>query len=392
MSANNHPSSKRRAPRVPVRSGSREKRLATTGCVGALLALLTTMATGFAPLDDASLEYLHASRIVSPSRDAPARLSPGAVLECLVRLRLPLTPPPGVQQPRANEGWQVALVKRDLFDLSGQQSSAEYPHPVMRLRPVKGDLYRLYVELFPWLLWGEYDLLISGPGFSARREHALFIGDRGGESAGAVPVARPLGGRALEVLNPGPGAEAWSLDLLVPADIPGIAATRDRRPLALGQVALASVDGRRGWDRVLAYPLSLQAAEQGNASKTILAWSTVPERPCAASISWPNAGQHRETMAWRDLALAADRPPVAVIWRFGEDRWGVGEAVRHRWLLSNRAQVDAFAFDANGRLCEAHSTAQLNPLESASGCRCAAIGWQGRGGKSPAVRAFFLFR
>ena len=78
--------------------------------------------------------------IVLPDKRAPAERVTD-LLEVQVRLRLPLTPPPGVQQPAALKGWRVILARRDILTPRGERTAARYALPVMRLRPMgSGDL------------------------------------------------------------------------------------------------------------------------------------------------------------------------------------------------------------------------------------------------------------
>jgi hypothetical protein len=315
-------------------------------------------------------------------------VAPGGVLEILVKLRLPLTPPPGVQQPKANEGWRVTLVKRDVLTLSGEPTTASYEHPLMRLRPVKRDVYRLFVELYPWLLEGAYDLEVVGPGFHASRPGALRVG--GASTAVPPPVVRAVGHRTLAVENSSPGPRRAHFNLLLPGDVAGIAVTRDGAPIFPGRVVLASVRGNsEKRDRVLSFSIEMRGAKGEASSNTVIKWTTTPARPCDAVISWLDADRRRETMAWRDLALNAKTPPTTVIWDFGDGRWGEGQKVRYRWLLTSRAEVTAWVFDRSGGMCEVHSAAELSALDAAAGCGCRLPAQ--KSDVAPFIGAIFLF-
>ncbi len=311
--------------------------------------------------------------ILTPGETAPAAPG-GGLLQVDIRLRLPLTPPPGVQQPAALEGWRVVLERRDLLTPDGARHAARYELPVMRLRPAgSGEVYRLSVELVPWLLPGRYDLIVEGPGFSDLAEGAVIVGP----AATASPEIGIAGraGMSFALSNPSPRPVEFALHLALPDELPGIslrAGGAEQAPTAASFLSMTKRSGGQG--RVLVYDLRIPGREGDTDGLLPVALTKRAAATCASEIVWTKADEPRETMAWRDLSWRAPRPPVTVIWRFGDGRWGVGRKVRHRWLLQNEATVSAVSIDELGRTCDATSRYRLNPLTRGSGCSCAVIG------------------
>lgn len=334
--------------------------------------------------EHASVSSSAEHRILSPTAASPALVSGEGVIEIQVRLLLPLTPPPGVQQPKANKGWRVTLILPDAYTLDGRRVACRYEHKVMRLRPVEHDVYRLTVEVMPWLVAGRYDVQVTGPGFFSMRPAALIIGEASSNPGTRVLSVAAIGSNVLEISN-----SASSLDTVkirLNDDFPGIAVrSPEGEAVPPTDAAFASYSEKHGpRGTLLSYPVALPSPPRPVRWR----WIRANPRTCGGRIEWREDDEAADTMDWRDLTYLPASSVEKVIWRFGDGRWGVGERIRHRWLLSNEATVTATDFDAQGHRCATTVKKNLNTLRQGIGCTCEAP--SAHGGKSPLWGLFFL--
>ncbi len=101
--------------------------------------------------------------MVYPRPGLPAVAWPGARIVTRVRVAAPLTPPPGIQQPRALYGWTAEL--RGHADLVAQGAEWRYR---LRVRDVRPDaqaslIYRATISIPPFAAPGVYTLVLSAP-------------------------------------------------------------------------------------------------------------------------------------------------------------------------------------------------------------------------------------
>jgi hypothetical protein len=317
-----------------------------------------------------------AASIIAPSGGNPFELKADQTLSVDVRLRLPLTPPPGVQQPAAVEGWRVLLQRGDLVGLDGKTELARYEFPVMRLRPAGTEgVYRITVEVAPWLLPGRYDVSVEGPGVASFAPQVVIV-PGGGQALETIDVDTiSCNKTTFKVRNWSPKGAEQTLNLAVPESLAGIALFVDEKPVLPETAAFSSLSGGvLGKGRILSFRLDIPAAQGEQPGIATVRWQKKGSSACEGDIVWPGADEVEETMAWRNLAWRSKHRPLAVVWYFGDRRWGAGPEVRHRWLVQNEARVVAAAIDEFGRTCNAHSSLSLNPLKRAGGCGCTAIG------------------
>jgi len=120
--------------------------------------------------------------LVYPRPGLPALVPAGQTLIARVRLPAPLTPPPGVQQPRALTGWRAELAGHAL-PLDAAMTDAEaagvqrHLLEVVDVRPDGAStlLYRAAIPIPAWLAPGSYDLLLWAPGGSGRAPSAVRV-------------------------------------------------------------------------------------------------------------------------------------------------------------------------------------------------------------------------
>lgn len=351
------------------------------GRVIAVTAGLTIGAAVFAiaPCPADTNEQAAALGILSPTVGAPVVVGDADILEARIQLRLPLTPPPGVQNPAAVAGWTVTLERHDLITPTGERTRAAYTFPIMRLRPVDAeDVYRITVELVPWLPAGRYDLAITGPGFRAIAPGAVWFDAPPRAIPSAVEIVPQETGFA--VLNKTSRKRSHTLLLALTKKTSGVHLFVDGKRQRPDSASFSSIENNHpGAGRVLSFSLVLPPTTEGGTSgRRDVRVVPIDATPCGGTIVWPDTEKVAGAIAWRNLRWSSDTssdpPPVAVIWDFGDRRWGIGRSVRHRWLLQNEVAVNGFAIDEFGRTCHATSRYQLNTLKSGRGCSCTAIG------------------
>ena len=158
----------------------RTRRVAAAARLSALLVALTF--AGRARADDwlASLPACSSAparsdlpprfELVYPRPGLPALVSAGEALITRVRVPSPLTPPPGVQQPRALLGWRAELAGHALpLDAAVTDELAaraqRYVLEVIDVRPDGAStlLYPAAIPIPAWIAPGTYDLALWAP-------------------------------------------------------------------------------------------------------------------------------------------------------------------------------------------------------------------------------------
>jgi len=129
------------------------------------------------------------AELLYPQAGLAAYANPGQPLVLRVKVPAPLTPPPGVQQERALRGWLFELVDEDAIAVGGARH-----HYRLRVEDVRPDgqstlVYRVTVQLPPWLAPGTYDVRLRAPGSEDIRVRA---GVRIGAGAPRLGTLREL--------------------------------------------------------------------------------------------------------------------------------------------------------------------------------------------------------
>jgi hypothetical protein len=119
--------------------------------------------------------------IVYPRAGLPALVAAGERLIARVYVPSPLTPPPGVQQPRALTDWGAALVGHAVPAAGGTSpapsSVHRYPLEVVDVRPDGAStlLYRASIPIPAWAAPGTYDLELRAPGGEGRARSTVRV-------------------------------------------------------------------------------------------------------------------------------------------------------------------------------------------------------------------------
>ena len=131
--------------------------------------------------------------LVYPRPGLPALVEAGDTLIARVRLPSPLTPPPGVQQPRALAGWHAALIGHALAWPAQAELEQRHSLEVTNVRPDETSslVYRASLVVPAWVAPGTYDLELAAPGGSDRA-----IGQVGGDREAGGVAAGVGSGRA----------------------------------------------------------------------------------------------------------------------------------------------------------------------------------------------------
>ena len=295
--------------------------------------------------------------MITPTKANPVHVNDTNTIDIKVRLLLPLTPPPGVQQPAANKGWRATLSRSDFVNINGETETIRYTFPILRLRPDKDDVYRIVIETPPWLVDGLYDLTVHGPGFDAASPRAV----RKGNQNLSIPKVTDISTVLIAEETPHPVL----VPLVIPKAVWGVRVMHRQsklKPHAIVPARLPDTGSRVAFFKLDAGPtrsLRIEALKKTG--------------DCDTSFEWQTLGPN-ETLAWRNLAVKSSDSLVNTIWDFGDGRQGTGALVRHRFLLHNRAKVTVRTYNADGVTCVSQQELALNPLKMSGGCGCMLVG------------------
>jgi hypothetical protein len=115
--------------------------------------------------------------VLYPRRGLPALVHGGERLVARVRLPVALTPPPGVQQPRALQGWRAELVGHALPWPPSASVEQRHALDVVDVRPDASSslVYRASIAIPAWVAPGSYDLALWAPGGAGRVVNSLRV-------------------------------------------------------------------------------------------------------------------------------------------------------------------------------------------------------------------------
>ena len=343
-------------------AGSKKSLSPTAVIVGMTLCLTSA---GLCSATEAAA--VHLDTIISPGGDTPTSIAPDNTFEVHLVLRLPLTPPPGVQQFAANKGWHVTLSRDDFSDHQGRPARLRYTFPIMRLRPFEKNAYRITVETAPWIPDGLYDLTVTGPGFHGEAKKSIRKGAStpDGNKSQVTPLSVDGG-----VDKPLPGGDRFLTGIVIPGSTPGVRLSRNGTPIPLTNVVPATLPDTGA--RLVMFEIERESLHSPPHTLPF-ALETVKAAPCNIDIDGESAGPNR-ALEWRMLTLSSPTPALSVIWQFGDGRFGEGNAVRHRFLLPNTATVTVNVYDQIARRCTLKKRIELNTIRKTTGCGCFLVG------------------
>ncbi|MFO8073965.1 MAG: hypothetical protein R6V85_19045 [Polyangia bacterium] len=329
---------------------------------GALLALA---------LLAASVESLaeRVDRIVSPGPEHPLEVAPGRAFSAVLRMRLPLTPPPGVQQSRAWNGWSAVLTREAAAAFSGAERRLEYQLRLVRVRPRGSGMYRAVLVPPAWIAEGRYDLEIRAPGFGSRAPRSVIVSrlrQRSARCVETLPLTRTGPGRFEIGKRPG----ACVLEIAIPADAAGVSVELGKRTIEPELVAWCAVprSAKGSRDRVL------QFFGEGIQGGSLTIERVEEARGGGCCIVWAGAEHGAGGIEQLEGVYRRDGESVSIAWDLGDGCWAAGERVRHRWMLDRGARVTATGFDRFGRSCTAVTRAPSGSRPERGGCGCEVAG------------------
>ena|GEM_PF-6301304 len=306
--------------------------------------------------------------LVSPSSEQPARTEPGGIFSLVVNSATALTPPPGIQEPRAHRAFAVWACA-DGIPLAAPARLC-FPLAVEDLRPLASHSlsYRVDVALPQWVAPGRYDLGVRFPGGSAHVPGGLQVGPERSAGCQATWAPEPVPALAGTVTAPCALVArvhlGGSAGLAEPGDTSGYPMPTERGEFGDGVVLLVPL--RAGESR------SLRRAPDG-------------QGPAMDIEATPRPGRSESV----ELTARGARAGAQVFWRLSAWQGARGPTASARYRGTSRAgQASAAAIGADGAL----QRAQLDltrltkaPRNTALGCR---VG-DGRG-DWPAAGLLFL--
>lgn len=125
-----------------------------------------------------TVRALPPSGILWPTDNRPAQVAPGETLVIEVRMNLPLTPPPGVQQDKVWQKWNVTLFRDADIGLGGASPELLYRARIIRVRPADTSFgYLFTVQMNPWMAPGRYDLELASEGLRLLSRLSVVVGE-----------------------------------------------------------------------------------------------------------------------------------------------------------------------------------------------------------------------
>lgn len=311
--------------------------------------------------------------IVSPVPDQPVEVAPGRAFFAVMRMRLPLTPPPGVQQPRAWKGWSAVLARETAAALSGAERRLEYPLRLVRVRPRESGTYRVVLVPPAWMAEGRYDLEIRAPGFAGRTQRSVIVSSSRPKSplcAETIPLTRAGPGRFEIGRRPG----ACLLEIAIPADVAGVSLELEEQSIAPDLVAWCAAPGAEEAPRCRV----LQFFDERLRGGTLTVERVEEPHGVKCGIDWAGAKGGAGGIEQLEAVYRSDGESVSIAWNLGDGCWAAGERVSHRWMLERGARVTATGFDRFGRFCTAATRAPVESRPGRGGCGCQLTGASSR--------------
>jgi hypothetical protein len=387
-----------------------------------------------------------AAQLIYPRPGLPAVVAAGETLIVRARVPLPLTPPPGVQQPRALEGFEAELI--------GHALPLGAPAPVQRMALELIDVrpegpsslrYRLSFPIPAWTAPGTYDLVLRAKGAGMRADSLVRVVGQDASSrdilAAAAPVlqtdglvaALRIGGDRLWVIG---SCEAPYLPFeaevasVLRAERRQRVADPERAGLKPAPTPEASAVGagyqpalltpiKEGWELNAPGPLELSLlfpatagspglrAERGTLRFHPAADLTTVPPALIARWSLPAAGRarllrvaapplHAQLQALPDPVLGdqpvrvsgrADRALAALALRFDHLHTAYGlQPVAHRYRALGKHRVSALAIAVDGTAVALQTEVTVRTVRASGGPGCMLAGPVGGTGTAPALR------
>jgi hypothetical protein len=285
------------------------------------------------------LPHAKVSRILSPESLHPVKIKAGDAVPAVVILPFDLTPPPGVQRPRAWKKWSLFLYRTVDAVRYAHSGRVRYRARIMRIRPSNSDnQYIIYFKTLPWMPVGMYTIRLNGPGFVY-------------ESAGSVSIGSDVYSGDKEVL----------LEVVAGGRKTGVAATAGGKRLKLLNAVFADSESKGdSRDRLLQFAINKD-------DKSSVKFRDIP--PVSLEVAVKTAETHiKGPLDWQTLYVQCSDRCVSAVWDFKDGDSGFGQKVSHRWMFSKKLEADVTVFDVSGVPHSASVSYSLARV--AEGCQC----------------------
>lgn len=310
--------------------------------------------------------------LLAPREDAPARVAPGGRWFLHVRTGTGLTPPPGLQEPRAHRGFGVRLCARGLP--LGAEAYSCFALPVRDVRPVDSHslVYRVEVPLPAWVAPWVYDVGLRFPGGSDEAAAALIVepsaSGRAGTGGAAEGEGAALAARGRHVLDPERAglfeALGSSFRLRAPAGVHPAYFRVHLGPGAGVEAPGAAVSFYPRVDDRGAFSDGALAIVQlaPGASTTLVRLSRPPRSDYRLAPARAYAGQTVEL----EVLGVAEHAPARVFWWLGAGEGAIGARVPARFVHRRPEPVGAVVLEPDGRATRLDGHVDLAPRRVAS--------------------------
>ena len=265
--------------------------------------------------------------LLSPSQAKPAHAEPGGSFSLMVRSATALTPPPGIQEPRAHRAFGVWLCAAGIS--LGAPARICFPLPVDDLRPLASHSleYRVDVKLPYWVAPGSYELGVRFPGGT----QSVVDGLRVGQAANGA--CQP---HIERVSQPGPGVRVTSsCDLRLRVHLGGPEGLIDAP--AVETFPLPTESGEFGEGVVVLIGVTAQqplVLIPGPAAGSAVTDSDASARAASLFVSSPGAGGRADAVS---LEVRGAPAKARIFWRLSPWQSAIGARTTARFGGTSRA-------------------------------------------------------
>lgn len=294
-------------------------------------------------------------------------VTPGALFSVEVALPIALTPPPGVQKAVVWKNWHVFVERRADIAFGKTSKVQRFELRLLRIRPNSQNRnYQIFVEALYWQPDGEYDLVISGPGFSYASPKSILVQDKGDKSVkqeftGAVVQTEPdewritVGDKSMTALDVVMGPETGGVRVMINGK-----RTADFRIFWASHRVKGKADNRR--------MLRIRVPSESEEGDVFVLALKSAKKVAGRRVRIEGMGSGMRPLEWTSLRASASFKPVQWIWRFVDGDSRVGEKVTYRWMVGTDAIAQVTAFDEYGIPVSAELTYPLRmPLSRGDG-------------------------
>jgi hypothetical protein len=313
------------------------------------------------------------SYIISPSQESPLHISRGQDLKVKVKLRIALTPPPGVQQKKALLYWKAWLLN-PYPGIPYQTKKTKEVYP-LEIKAIRGSshpfIYIAEFKLPPWIPENRYHLKLKGPGLSSISKNSVFIKgklskrDKQREvflSQKMFLIEKRYKNKALVLKiknNSSKRIRSW-LKFIIPWTPRGyiLKDLRTKRIIPLAQVGILNFRKNKRPQRIVYYyPIDL--APLGEVFFQFKKRAGL--NPLRSKI-YVSRQKVRAGEAVNFRAYTSKRNIIEYFWDLGDRTYKEGRWISHRFMDIGRFKVFVFVFSRFGESASAYLSLKVHLL------------------------------